>query len=106
MSDQQPGQDPQPLQPRPYRAQSSRPPEPYAPLAPEDRAEPDPLADPDALDAAMAVEADAEGLAKVSNGGLESVVGHWRSPLGRLVLLPCRPEQRARTRGQDATLGK
>jgi NitT/TauT family transport system permease protein len=81
MNDEQPASG----QGRPYRAESSRPPEPYAPLTPEDRTAADPLADPDALDAAMAVEADAEGLAKASTTGVESVVGRWRSPLGRLA---------------------
>jgi NitT/TauT family transport system permease protein len=61
-------------------------PPPYVPLAPGGLAsEDDPLADPDALDAALGVESGADDLAKESTSGAEAVVGRWQTPIGRLA---------------------
>jgi len=60
-------------------------PEPYGALAPEGLASgKDPLADADAIEAAMDVEGGANELALESGRGAEAVVGRWQSPIGRL----------------------
>lgn len=57
---------------------------PYRPL---DAAQvgPDPLADPSALEAALAVEGGADELAVATGVGAEGVVGRWGSPVGGLT---------------------
>ena len=60
-------------------------PEPYAPMAAGAREAPEPLADPDALDAALDVEGVADDLAKTSTSGAEAVVGRWSTPAGRFA---------------------
>ena len=60
------------------------PPDPYVPMGAAPHRG-DPLADPDAIDAALDVEAGADELAKASAAGAESIVGRWSSPAGRLL---------------------
>jgi NitT/TauT family transport system permease protein len=82
MTDSRPGETSFPSQPDRTDRDAAGEPGPVARLAGPDQ---DPLADPEALDAALAVEEAADELAKESGGGLESVVGRWRSPGGRLL---------------------
>lgn len=45
----------------------------------------EPLADPEAIEAALDVEGGADELAKESGRGAEAVVGRWQTPAGRLL---------------------
>jgi NitT/TauT family transport system permease protein len=67
------------------RLEDDSSPEPYVPMDAAAAAAEDPLADPDAIEAALDVEGGADELAKETGSGAEGIVGRWHTPAGRLA---------------------